>query len=116
MLALFAFGKSSEKLYAWFLGTKLYHKHLESFAKGQGMTTGTKCKIIAIVTLLMGVGFFLMRRRTDGSLYHSGLRVGAPSALFRSMCRRSRRRRQGHKLPDYAANRKPPLPARQRRF
>ena len=62
MLALFSFGKSSEKLHTWFTGTNLYKKHLESFAKGQGMTWGTKLKIMITVTLLMGVGFFLMLR------------------------------------------------------
>lgn len=62
MLALFSFGKSSEKLHAWFIGTRLYQKHLESFAKGQGMTWNTKIKIMASVTLLMGLGFFLMMR------------------------------------------------------
>ena len=62
MLALFSFGKSSEKLHSWFIGTKLYQKHLESFTRGQGMTPETKFKIMGTVTLLMGVGFFLMLR------------------------------------------------------
>ena len=38
MLALFSFGKSSEKLHKWFIGTKLYKNNLESFVMGQGMT------------------------------------------------------------------------------
>lgn len=62
MLALFSFGKSSERLHTWFLGTKLYKKHLETFAKGQGMTWNTKLKIMGTVTLLMGIGFVLMLR------------------------------------------------------
>lgn len=62
MLALFSFGKSSEKLHTWFLGTRLYKKHLASFARGQGMTWNTKLKIMGSVTLLMGLGLFLMLR------------------------------------------------------
>ena len=31
LLAAFSFGKSSERLYRWFTGTKLYQKNLESY-------------------------------------------------------------------------------------
>ena len=60
MLALFSFGKSSEKLHKWFISTKLYKNNLESFVKGQGMTRKAKIKIMITVTLLMSVGFFIM--------------------------------------------------------
>lgn len=60
MLALFSFGKSSEKLHKWFVGTSLYKNNLESFVKGQGMTRRTKIKIMIMVTFLMSVGFFIM--------------------------------------------------------
>ena len=63
MLALFSFGKSSEKLHKWFIGTRLYKNNLESFVKGQGMTWHTKIKIMITVTLLMGFGFFMMIRK-----------------------------------------------------
>ena len=63
MLALFSFGKSSEKLHKWFIGTKLYKNNLESFVMGQGMTWHTKIKIMITVTLLMGFGFFMMFRK-----------------------------------------------------
>ena len=62
MLALFSFGKSSERLHKWFIGTKLYKNNLESFVKGQGMTWRTKIKIMITVTLLMGFGFLMMIR------------------------------------------------------
>ena len=62
MLALFSFGKSSQRLHRWFTGTRLYEKHLASFARGQGMTRGTKLRIMTTVTLLMAVGFCLMLR------------------------------------------------------
>lgn len=63
LLAAFSFGKSSEKLHRWFIGTKLYKNNLESFVKGQGMTWKTKIKIMITVTLLMGFGFFMMFRK-----------------------------------------------------
>ena len=60
MLALFSFGKSSEKLHKWFVSTSLYKNNLESFVKGQGMTRRTKIKIMIMVTFLMSIGFFIM--------------------------------------------------------
>lgn len=63
MLALFSFGKSSEKLHRWFIGTKLYKNNLESFVAGKGMTWKTKIKIMVMVTLLMAFGFFMMFRK-----------------------------------------------------
>ncbi len=63
LATVFFFANSSEKLHSWFLGTKLYKKHLASFVKGQGMLCSTKLSIIGSVTLLMAVGFFLMARK-----------------------------------------------------
>lgn len=63
LATLFFFANSSEKLHEWFLGTKLYQKHLESFVKKEGMRMQTKVGIITMVTLLMGIGFFMMARK-----------------------------------------------------
>ncbi|MBQ3858940.1 MAG: YbaN family protein [Clostridia bacterium] len=63
LLTLFFFANSSERLHAWFLGTRLYQKHLDSFVKGRGMLLSTKLSIICTVTLLMGFGVFMMARR-----------------------------------------------------
>ena len=63
LAALFFFANSSERLHTWFLGTKLYKKHLESFVKKRGMLLSTKLSIIITVTLLMGFGFFMMARK-----------------------------------------------------
>ena len=60
LLAAFSFGKSSERLHKWFIGTKLYKNNLESFVAGKGMTWRTKIKIMIMVTLLMSFGFGLM--------------------------------------------------------
>lgn len=63
MLAAVCFAKSSEKLDAWFKGTKLYKNNLETYVKGQGMTKKTKIKVMITVTLLMSFGFFMMFRK-----------------------------------------------------
>ena len=41
----------------------MYKKHLDSFVKKKGMTVRTKATILASVTLLMGIGFFVMARK-----------------------------------------------------
>ena len=63
LLTLFFFANSSERLHIWFVGTKLYKKHLESFVEHRGMLLQTKLSIICTVTLLMGFGFFMMARK-----------------------------------------------------
>ncbi|MGN1109584.1 MAG: DUF454 family protein, partial [Oscillospiraceae bacterium] len=44
LLAAVCFGKSSERLHKWFVGTKLYKNNLESYVKGRGMTWKTKIR------------------------------------------------------------------------
>ena len=60
---VFCFSQSSQKLHDWFVGTKLYKKHLESYVKKEGMLLKTKLSIVITVTLLMGFGFFMMARQ-----------------------------------------------------
>ena len=60
MLAAFSFGRSSEKLHSWFVGTKLYRENLADFVAGKGMTKKTKVRIMTTVTALMSVGFIMM--------------------------------------------------------
>lgn len=64
LATVFFFANSSQKLHDWFIGTKMYKKHLESFVKKKGMTVRTKISIIIPVTLLMGFGFFMMMRKS----------------------------------------------------
>ena len=68
LLAAICFGKSSEKLHAWFTGTKLYKNNLESYIQGKGMTWKTKIRIMVTVTLLMSIGFLMMSRVPVGRI------------------------------------------------
>ena len=63
LLTVFCFSQSSQRLHDWFVNTKMYHKHLESFVQKKGMTVRTKATILTSVTLLMTVGFVLMARK-----------------------------------------------------
>ena len=63
LATLFCFANSSQKLHDWFIGTKLYKKHLEPFVHKKGMLMQTKISIILSVTLLMGIGVFMMARK-----------------------------------------------------
>lgn len=68
LLAAICFGKSSERLHTWFIGTKLYKNNLESYVKGKGMTWKTKIRIMLIVTITMAVGFIMMSRVPVGRI------------------------------------------------
>lgn len=62
LATVFFFANSSKRLHDWFVGTRMYKKHLESFVKKEGMTINTKLTIIVSVTILMGIGFAAMGR------------------------------------------------------
>lgn len=63
LLTVFCFSQSSKKLHDWFVNTKMYHKHLESFVQKKGMTACTKATILTSVTILITIGFVLMARK-----------------------------------------------------
>ena len=63
LATVFFFANSSQKLHDWFISTKMYKKHLESYVQKKGMLMQTKLSILFTVTLLMGIGFFMMFRK-----------------------------------------------------
>ncbi len=68
LATVFFFSRSSERLHNWFIGTKMYKNHLESFVNKEGMTVKTKLSIMATVTLVMAVSFVLMKNVPIGQL------------------------------------------------
>ncbi len=63
LATVFFFANSSQKLHDWFVGTKMYKKHLESYVQKKGMLMKTKLTILSTVTLMMAIGFILMLRK-----------------------------------------------------
>lgn len=75
LLAAFGFGKSSERLNAWFKNTRLYRENLADYVAGRGMTRKTKIRVMVTVTALMAVGFAMMHALLAGRIVLGGVWV-----------------------------------------
>lgn len=73
MATVVCFAKSSEKLHQWFLGTKVYQKHLDSFVKRKTMRMGTKLRIFGMVTAMMFISFLCMKQVPIGRVCIAGV-------------------------------------------
>lgn len=62
MLSAWCFARGSKKVNDWFKKTKIYKTYLDSYVKGEGMSIKTKVSIMAMVTLLLSIGFISMHK------------------------------------------------------
>ncbi|MDE6851141.1 MAG: YbaN family protein [Lachnospiraceae bacterium] len=68
MATVFCFAKSSARLHGWFISTRLYKKHLESFVENRSMTVRSKLTIMGSVTVVMAIGLIAMRQVLVGQI------------------------------------------------
>ncbi|OUP85358.1 DUF454 domain-containing protein [Lachnoclostridium sp. An169] len=61
LLASFCFAKGSKRFHNWFMGTKLYRNHLDSFVKNRSMTLKTKLCILLPASAMLICAFLLMQ-------------------------------------------------------
>lgn len=64
MLAAFCFAKGSSRLENWFKSTKLYSKHLKSFAEKREMTLRTKLTILITASIMLLFSFGMMQYKS----------------------------------------------------
>lgn len=60
LLASFCFAKGSDRFHKWFIGTKIYKKHLESFVTSRSMTLKTKLCILLPASAMLILAMLAM--------------------------------------------------------
>ena len=58
LLTVFFFAKGSERVHRWFVGTKIYQKHLKDFHEQRALTMKTKISILMLSTSMLLAGFY----------------------------------------------------------
>ena len=53
LLAGFCFARSSKRVHEWFVSSKIYQKHLDSFVKERAMTLKTKVCILSFASFML---------------------------------------------------------------
>lgn len=59
LLAGFCFARSSKRVHQWFVSSKIYQKHLDSFVKRRAMTLKTKVCILSFASIMLAFPLIL---------------------------------------------------------
>ena len=60
LLASFCLARGSKRVHGWFMGTRLYKKHLDSIVRNRSMTLKTKMMILLPVSVILFIAFLMM--------------------------------------------------------
>lgn len=60
LVAGYCFARGSQRFNDWFLSTKIYQKHLDSFVKERAMTLKTKITILSFASAMLILAFCLV--------------------------------------------------------
>ena len=71
LVASFCFARGSERFHKWFMGTKLYKNHLDSFVKERAMTLKTKLCILLPASAMLMCAFFDDEQSAGAYFYSS---------------------------------------------
>lgn len=60
LLAAFCFAKSSKRCHNWFVSSKLYQNHLETFVQNRSMTLRTKISLLSLASSMLLIAMYFM--------------------------------------------------------
>ncbi len=60
LVASYCFARGSKRFNDWFLSTKIYQKHLNSFVKERAMTLKTKISLLSFASAMLILAFCLV--------------------------------------------------------
>lgn len=60
LLSAWCFAKSSKRFHNWFVSTKLYKKHLDSFVEHRSMTKKTKIYLLSFASTMLLIAMYFM--------------------------------------------------------
>lgn len=61
LLSAWCFAKSSQRFHDWFVSTKLYQNHLDSFVQNRSMTLRTKVILLVFASSMLLLAMYFMK-------------------------------------------------------